>query len=248
MDVLKTPREVLVKSNIIHDFDEAIVENNLRGCYGKIMARFYDKIIDCYIKGGNAIDCGCGFGLFSSRAIRKGMNVTSIDIDSKSLGIAERIYNIPCRKESIYKTSLSDKSQDAAIFFDVIEHLVIDDLYPELNRLGITQVIVYDSNLQNPFLNVFRYLAGHKEYHECLPSHVAKKFIDGGFRLVSRKYENIISLPISGGLVRKPVPFISRFYGFVYYLDRIIEAIFRFLCIDRFFCFRYLFIFERDKK
>src|SRR5579863_979924 len=145
-DLLAASRESLVEAHIIHDFPPAWVVDSLAGCYGALIRGVYREMLS-YLKGRRIIDCGCGFGQFSRVAIDAGFDVTSVDIDDVSLALARDISRIPCRKESVYTTSLPDGSSDTAVCCDSIQHFDIAQFVPELKRLGVQRIVIYDSNV-----------------------------------------------------------------------------------------------------
>src|SRR5215472_17763843 len=112
-DLLAASRESLVESHVIHHFEPMRVLHNLAGCYGTLIRSAYCEMLPL-LKGRRIIDCGCGFGQFSHVAINAGFDVTSVDIDDTSLAIAREVSRIPCRRESIYATSLADGFCDTA--------------------------------------------------------------------------------------------------------------------------------------
>src|SRR5437868_3707252 len=129
-DLLAVPRNSLVQADIIHDFARDRVLENLRGCYGWLIGERYRALLR-WVEGRRIIDCGCGFGLFSRVALDAGYTVVAFDIDDVSLEIAQTVTAITCRKESVYATSLPDKSCDTAVCCDSIQHFELEYFLPE---------------------------------------------------------------------------------------------------------------------
>ena len=235
----------LVNKNIIHEFDKNIVIKNLYGCYGFIARLYYKKIIDDIV-GNRILDAGCGFGLFSRLALDLGFDVHSIDIDDHSLEIAKNIFNVDCHNASIYETNLPARSRDVVVLMDTIQHLEFPRLLKEIERVGVTQVIVSESNNINPLLILYRKIVGHSEAHDYKIKDIVNFFSSYGFNLYKIRRENFIALPISGGLQRNPVPLLSRYPNIIYSIDRCIESISRFFLLDRIFAFRYILFFKKN--
>lgn len=243
-DLLTESRESLVDSHVIHEFDLKRVTENLSGCYGKIMGMVYREMLPL-INGTRVLDCGCGFGQFSQVAIDAGFKVTPIDIDDVSLAIASEISKVPCRKESAYSTTLQDNSCDTAVCCDSIQHLEIGHLTPELERIGVKRVIIYESNVRNPFLMLYHAITGHEESNERNAEEIVHEFRRFGYNQVSLKYENIVSLPFSGGLQRRPVLLLGRFPAFIHRMDRAFGRVARALKLDRWLAFRFVIVLQR---
>jgi SAM-dependent methyltransferase len=243
-DLLAVSRDGLVEAHIIHDFKLARVVENLKGCYGELMRERYREMLS-WLRGKRIIDCGCGFGQFSRVAIDAGFEVTPIDIDDDSLALARSISQIPCRKESVYATSLPDGSCDSAVCCDSIQHFDIGYFVPEMKRLGVERIVIYDSNISNPLLTGYRALAGHKESNDRTADEIVREFQEHGYDLVALQFENIVSLPVSGGFQRRPIPLIHRFPGAIRSLDRLLARAARAIGLDRRLAFRYLIVLDR---
>jgi SAM-dependent methyltransferase len=243
-DLLAAARESLVESHIVHDFEPARVLDNLAGCYGTLIQGVYREMLPL-LKGRRIIDCGCGFGQFSQVAINAGFEVTSVDIDDTSLAIASEVSRISCRRESIYATSLPDGSCDTAVCCDSIQHFDIGEFVCELNRLGVQRIVIYDSNISSPLLALYRSIAGHRERNDRTADAIVCEFFDYGYDIVAVRYENVVSLPISGGFQRRPVPLLHRFPGAIQRIDRRLERVARLLGLDRFLTFRFLLVLDR---
>ena len=243
-DLLAASRQSLLDAHIIHDFRLARVKDNLAGCYGILIGKVYRDMLSL-LKGGRVIDCGCGFGQFSRVALDAGFEVTSVDIDEASLALAHDISHIPCRRESVYATSLPDNSCDSAVCCDSIQHFDIGRLAPELNRLGVRRIVIYDSNISNPFLTGYRALAGHRESHDRTAAAIAQEFSRHGYDLAALRYENVVALPISGGLQRAPAPLLHRFPDAIQTVDRLLTRSARLLGLERVLTFRFLMILDR---
>ena len=243
-DLLAAPRESLVRAHIIHDFRLARVLASIAGCYGTLIRGVYREMLSL-VKGRRIIDCGCGFGQFSRVAIDAGFEVTSVDIDDLSLALARNISRIPCRKESVYATSLPDGSCDTAVCCDSIQHFDIGQFGQELKRLGVQRIVIYDSNISNPLLIGYRLMAGHKESNERTVDAIVREFREHGYDIVALRYENVIALPISGGFQRPPLPLVHRFPGAIQSVDRLLAQTARLLRLDRRLTFRFLIVLDR---
>jgi len=238
-------RNELIRTHAIHEFDSDRAMANALGCYGELVRRFYMRIL-AGVRGRRILDCGCGFGLFSRLALDAGFSVVSIDVDDVSIDLARRISGVECLKRSVYATGLAAGSIDAAVCFDSIQHFDLDLFGAELLRLKVRQLIVYDSNTANPLLRAYRSTAGHEESHDRSADEIAAHFTGSGFRLTEKRYENFLSLPVSGGFQRPPVPLLSRAPALIYALDRGLQPVSRILHLDRLLAFRFCLSFEAD--
>jgi len=238
-------REQLVHSHAIHEFDVDLAVRNARGCYGELIRRFYRPILEQLAGRRRILDCGAGFGLFTRHALDMGYQVVPIDIDDVSIELARRISNVETVKLNAYDTGLPDGHVDAAACLDSIQHFDLDLLIPELSRLGVRQVIVYDSNVSNPLLKAYRSAAGHEESHDYTPAELVSRFEAAGYRLVLKRYENFLSLPVSGGFQRPAVPLLSRVPALVYRADCLLRILLKAVFLDRVLAFRFLLVLER---
>src|SRR5262245_1248517 len=242
-DLIAATRDALLERHIIHDFKRQRVVENLRGCYGRLMSTVYREMLH-WIVGRRVIDCGCGFGQFSRIAIDAGFDVVSLDIDDDSLEIAREISQIQPIKESVYATSLAARSRDTAVCCDSIQHFDIGYFVPEMRRLGVRRVIIYDSNFFNPVLGCYRFLTGHKESNDRTSDQIIAEFEGHGFEAVVCRFENIISLPTSGGFQRAPLPLLSQYPAAIAMLDRWLVRAARLVRFDRWITFRFLIVLD----
>lgn len=241
---MDTSRNDLIQRNIIHEFDPALVVENLTGCYGHVTSLFYRRLMRD-LHGEAVLDAGCGFGLFSKLCRDREITVHSIDIDENSLAIARAVYGLSCRYESVYRTSLPESSIDTIVSNDAICHFEIDKFLQEAHRLGTKRIIVHDSNVLNSLLLTYRRLTGHEEYHTYSPFELVKLFEQAHFVCVKLCFVNFLSLPISGGFQRKPLPLISRFPVIIYRLDCLAEKIFSILRVQQRLAFRFFAVFDK---
>jgi SAM-dependent methyltransferase len=238
-------RDDLIKEHIIHEFDRDLVISNLKGCHGQLMRRFYLRMFQ-EIVGNRVLDAGCGFGLFSKLCLEQKLSVHSIDIDENSLAIARSLYNLDCRNESIYNTSLPDNSIDTIVSNEAVFHFEIDRLLKEANRLGVKRIIIHDSNLLNPFLRSYWRAVGHEEYQAHISFGLINLFQKFHFNCSKLIFMNFISLPVSGGFQKRPLPLISRFPVMLYALDRFIEKALFISSLRQIFAFRFLAVFDNQ--
>jgi SAM-dependent methyltransferase len=243
-DMLAYPRSGLIDANIIHEFKLSRVVQNLDGCYGELMRKRYREMLS-WIKGTRIIDCGCGFGQFSRVALTAGFHVTAIEIDEASIALARTYSGIPCYKESVYQTSLPDGACDTAVCCDSVQHFNIQYFAHEMERLGVKRIVIYDSNIENPLLMMYRVLADHKESNDRTPQEIVRQFEEYNYRSVRLEYENIIALPVSGGFQRRPVPLLHRFPRALRAIDHALVKFIRACGLERRFSFRFFLVLDR---
>jgi SAM-dependent methyltransferase len=237
-------RHDLVRQHIIHDFDRAQVLENLGGCYGTSCRLFYEEMIKKLV-GTRILDGGCGFGLFTDLCRKRGFRVHAIDIDEESLAIARSEYDLDCRQESIYETSLPANSIDTVVLNDVICHLDLDRLFAEVHRLGATRVIIHDSNTANPLLRLYRRLADHHENQDYTPKELLQRCRATSFEKTCISWVNFLCLPASGGLQRKPLPILGKFPRLLFNGDRLLQTALSWTGLQRFLAFRYLVVLDK---
>ena len=237
-------RASLIEANIIHAFEVDTTRRNLRGSYGVLMRRRYERMLPL-LSGRRVLDAGCGIGLFSSVCRGAGIEVTSIDLDTESLRLAWEFYSVEAQSASVYDTQLPDGSIEAVALFDVVEHLDLKPLFRELKRLGVGRALVYDSNVSNPILRWYRRRSGHEEHREYKMKEVVSAFSDEGYELADLNCENSLMLPLTGGLQRNPLPLIGGRPSLVDALDAITTAALRLLHLEQLLCFRYFAVFDR---
>ena len=239
-------REQLIDAHVIHEFDASLAVRNLRGPYGRAMARRYRRLLRTEVTGQRILDVGCGFGQFSHLARQAGRDVVSLDVDEASIRIAEQAFGLDVRRESVYATSLPAGDRDSAVFFDSIQHLDLPQTVAELNRLGVREVVVYDSNEANPLLRRHRATAGHVEAHARSPQEIAAAFQAGGFAIERLRYENIFLLAVTGGFQRRPMPLLGRLPAWwICGTDRVLSAVARPLGLARTLAFRWVLVLRR---
>jgi SAM-dependent methyltransferase len=238
-----TDRMRLIQDHIIHEFDEALVLRNMRGCYGELMKRFYGRLLRDVV-GNRVLDVGCGFGGFGACCAAHGLQVHSIDIDDESLRIARMLHGEHYHHESVYTTSLQAGSVDTIVINDAVAHLDLSPLMSEIRRLGAKRLLVHDSNIQNPLLRGYRNITGHKEHHDYTAPGLINALEAYGLRCVRCDFVNFLSLPISGGLQRKPIFLLHRFPGVIDGGDRLLGQFFKLVWLDRRLSFRFVAIFD----
>ena len=238
-------RHDLLEQNIIHEFDHALVRRNLLGCYGKLARMHYEGML-ANIAGKRVLDVGCGFGLFSRVCRDNGLQVHSIDVDEESLQVAREIFQLEGKLESVYETSLPDDSIDTIVLNDVVCHLEFSKLMQEVDRLGATRILVFDSNLDNPLLRSYRSWSGHEEFQDYTLAAVTANLERRGFCARRIVYHNYLGLPISGGLQREPLPLLHRFPRLIHLGERVLSALLPWTLLNRFLAFRYLVQFDRS--
>ena len=235
----------LLEQNVIHEFDNALVRRNLRGCYGKLAKMFYEGMLD-NIAGTRVLDAGCGFGLFSRLCKDRGFRVHAIDIDEHSLQIAREEFKLECRLESVYETSLPADSIDTVVFNDVVCHLEFPALMAEIARLGARRLIVFDSNIWNPLLRFYRYWSGHEEFQDYNLRQTIEHIERYDFKVRRSVFHNYLALPISGGLQRKPIPVLNWFPRVIDLGDRVLGKVLPWTGLSGYLAFRYLAVFDRN--
>jgi hypothetical protein len=116
--------------------------------------------------------------------------------------------------------------------------------FPKLHRLGVTQVVIYNSNMSNRLLNGYR-REGHRAVsYERIREELSAAFEKAGLRLVATRHKNFIPLSVSGGFMRRSLPILGKISAAVYALDRAIVSVLKLMHLDRVLAFRFLSVFD----
>lgn len=117
--------------------------------YRKHLERFYEKLADVVRQSEceTLLDAGCGEGFvvdFLTRTIPD-LKVTGVDVSEEAIEYAKEHFgdNARFRTGSVYKLPFSDRSFDAVLCSEVLEHL--DDpnrAVSELKRVARSHVII----------------------------------------------------------------------------------------------------------
>lgn len=114
------------------------------------------KLVIRYLNRGNILDLGCGTGQSSYYLARAGFNVTGFDFSSRFINYAKEKYkNIEFRQGDIEKSQLLDNNFDAAVAYNVLEHLANPEKgLREMARVvkGGGLIIIQSPNLLSPKL------------------------------------------------------------------------------------------------
>jgi hypothetical protein len=214
-NLLALPRDGLVQANIIHDFVRERVVANLGGCYGWLIRARYRSLLR-WVAGRRIIDCGCGFGLFSRVALVQRIFRT---IHRAVTRIAHTNPATPAkagargkRKASTPPRSLTSHAMRpfAVILFN---SLILITLYRKCIAWAYDGLSYMMRTSTIQFSRCTGHLSSHKESNDRTPGEIAGAFRKYRFEGTHMQYENIASLPLSGGLQRAPVPGPTRFSG-----------------------------------
>lgn len=141
------------------------------------------RLVERYVEGKAMIDMGCGAGYGSNSLSRLAKSVRGVDLSEEAIGHAKRRYSAPnldYQIGDVTKLPFEDDSFEAAISFEVIEHLSRpEDLVVEAKRVikddGLfivstpdKQTYSNDRNSVNPYHVKEMYEA---EFREILERH-----------------------------------------------------------------------------
>ncbi|MBK6877059.1 MAG: methyltransferase domain-containing protein [Ignavibacteria bacterium] len=105
---------------IAEDFDSIM---NMYDTNRRIEVIFQDFLGAENLKGKTLLDAGCGTGLFTTKAVERGADVTSIDIAPKLVEITKRKNPLlPQLQLQLWSCLFENNSFDIVISSDVIEH------------------------------------------------------------------------------------------------------------------------------
>lgn len=141
------------------------------------------RLVERYVAGKEMVDMGCGAGYGSNSLARLAKSVSGVDLSDEAIGYARNRYHAPNLEYQIgdvTKLSFENDSFEAAVSFEVIEHLPRpEDLAVEAKRIlkedGIfivstpdKQTYSNDRNSVNPFHVKEMY---EEEFREILERH-----------------------------------------------------------------------------
>ena len=138
--------------------------------FGARLRAFYlNSLLDQLIPESKILDAGCGIGLNSFLAARKGHIVTGIDNDSEKIVLAKKMLsrsnypNVSFLKNDVTKLQFTNKSFNCVMCIEVLEHIeddrkAIQEISRILNDDGLFIVSV-------PGIGVISRLNQHHKHH-----------------------------------------------------------------------------------
>lgn len=209
---------------IFHQNDYKLILRNLNGFYGKINNN-QNELIYKTIVGNRVLDIGAGIGNLTLYLKNKGVDVTGIDLDDESINQAKKINNIEILKGSIYDLPFDDKSVDTIIVKETLFHLDFEQALKEIKRILKKQLIIFETR-ESIIIKLGHIIIGHKEYNQHTTNYYKKLLIANGFKIESVINNNIISLPLSGGLIAPQIlPRIGILEDLILSVESLVENI-----------------------
>ncbi len=115
---LNDQQKVTFYDSIADDFD--VVMNQYE--VSKRLRIIFTELLNDDIKGKTLLDAGCGTGLFSHEAVKRGADVTSLDIGQHLLDQVSKKCQTKRVIGSVTELPFKDNSFDIVISTEVIEH------------------------------------------------------------------------------------------------------------------------------
>ena len=133
--------------------------------FAKNSKNIFKNIVTNVKSGNNILEIGCGINNVYNDFIKKGTNVTLIDISEKAIELAKK-NNIDNKSKIKYilmdaeNLKFNDNSFDLIYGTGILHHLSLEKAIIEINRvLKIGgKAIFYEPMGHNIFINMFRYL------------------------------------------------------------------------------------------
>ena len=228
-------------------YDAAMVER-LDRAWGRVDAAINRRVATLLNTRGRVLDLGCGFGSLASHLARS-HPVIGVDPLLACLRAGARRYPATTLCGSACDLPFSEGDAEAVVFKDVLHHLVdevpIERVFAELQRVGISRVVVVDPN-PNPLLRAARRLIGHAD-PVCDPGRAVELLEAAGFRVEHLEYGVLYSLPLSGGYVGPVLlPAWRAVWAPLLWLEGVLSALLNRLRLARFVCWRYYIVASGD--
>lgn len=222
--------------------------HRLASFWGKV-DREHNERMGRNVRGVDVLDIGCGYGSLAAHLYSQGFRVLGIDNDADSIRIAESLFpHIPIKEKSLQDLE-PGRLFDTVTMKDTFHHLYGEADINECMQLvrGLLRprgrLIILDPN---PCLlvRICRRIARHLD--EEAPADVVPEVLKkNGFRVLSFEYFETIALPLSGGYVGiNLVPDLKIAHRAVLVANRFIAGFARLLGIEKYICWRYLFVAE----
>ena len=210
---------------IVGDYAEMVDLEYIKEERGRrAQARIVLSKITKFKKQGKMLDVGCGPGFFLDEAKRQGWEVQGNDLSAWSKKYCHENFGIDVFQGLLTEARFPDRSFDAIVMNDVIEHLEDPKaVLNEIRRLLKSDGVIY---ISTPDINSFlsRFLGGRwwgiNKYHLFYFSRktLERLFADVGFkRLRYFSYPRVFSLNYWAkrletypALIYRPVEFVSR--------------------------------------
>ena len=160
-----------------------------------------EAVADILSTGGRVVDIGCGEGILLEKIMKRFPegNIEGLDMDPINITIC-REHGIAIREGGAYELPYEDRSLDACLFIEIIEHLhepgrALDELYRVL-KPGGRLVVLFPNDftfkaariMMLMFKEAF-YDTGH--VRQWTPGAMTKELSSRRFRIIARK-----SLPL----------------------------------------------------
>lgn len=134
--------------------------------------KFYFSFSKNYIKGKKVLDLGSWTGPYTTLIYNLAKEITAVDVEEKALRVLKKnLPDVKTVKAFSDKLPFKDEEFDVVTFWDVIEHIPVDNELPtlkEINRIlkkgGYLFLATVNKNLWSDLLDPAYYLAGHRHY------------------------------------------------------------------------------------
>ncbi len=214
--------------DIVRDYTEMVdpeyvAEEKGRRRQAQIILRFISK----FKSGGKMLDIGCGPGFFLAEAKALGWRVQGVDLSSWAKKTANERFGVNVFQGTLAEARFTEKSFDAIVMNDVIEHLedpksALQEVRRVLKNNGVLYISTPDiDSVLSRTLRAKWW--GINKYHLFYFSHTTleKMFLEAGFKSVRYgSYPRVFSwnywtkrLKTYPSLVRFAPVFVSRTFG-----------------------------------
>jgi SAM-dependent methyltransferase len=223
--------------------------DRLSRAWGAVDKQHCSEILS-HARGKRILDVGCGYGSLTDYARLEGFDSLGIDIEEENILEAKSKY--PSSHYLCLDAENMDKLEgffDTIIFRDSIHHLIyeanMEKVLSSMSKILSShgRIIIFDPNL-NIILRTARVLARHKDF-SCSINQAKSIFLNAGYSLNSFNYYEVCGLMLTGGYVAPEIIGTNqKLIEYALKLNHLLSVFFRKKNIGRYFCWRYILVFN----
>jgi len=213
----------------------------LQKFYG-VVASDQNRSILRWVTGGTILELGCGYGTLVFQAEYEGREAFGLDIEFTPLRMGKEIY--PYRLIKLVQGDMGclpfkDKSFHTVILRESLHHVSWRKILPEILRVCRKEIIIFEPN-PNWVLRLGRMIIAHRD-PEIPWRSLVNLLEQHGMVIRGPYFRDFVAFPLSGGFVGwELVPPIKFLYSLLIRTERIFQALFHSLRIEKAISWRYM--------